>query len=152
MLSKLIGKLRRQPKKTRDNVALGIASTFTFVVASFWLFNIPNTFDGMLSMDSQSSEQTENFMERMGEQTAAVKEALSTNEAASESLKSLVNEYQAAGTSTETAATSTLADTTTASSSSSTRSTSATTTSTPSQQEVRIQTITNSTTSTTTNE
>jgi hypothetical protein len=86
MLSKLIGKLRRQPKKTRDNVALGIASTFTFVVAAFWLFNIPNTFTGMLSMDSQASEQTENFMDKMTEQTAAVKEALSTNDAASESL------------------------------------------------------------------
>jgi len=99
MLRKLIANIRRRPKQTRDNVAFGIASTVTFLVAFVWLVNAPSNFSGMLGVGDADGEQTGGFMEAVSAQTAAVKEAFTGDEAATESVKDLISEYRATGTS-----------------------------------------------------
>lgn len=93
MVRKLIGKIRRQPRHVRENTALGIAASFTFVVAAVWLVNIPATFDGMLGVHKGSEDQMGSFFEKVSSQTAAVKDALAPEEDNPESLKALMDEY-----------------------------------------------------------
>ena len=93
MLRKLIGNIRRQPKRTRDNVALGVASTVTFVVALVWVFNAPTMFSGLTGV-GETAKKEGGFLDTISEQTAAVKDAFSSESAATESIKELIKEAQ----------------------------------------------------------
>jgi hypothetical protein len=98
---KLIGKIRRQPKSRRDNIAFGIASGFTFVIGALWLFNAPNTFSGVLSATDANGNPEPSFFETISSQAAAVRESLRTDSsdgAETESLKELMDEYRASST------------------------------------------------------
>jgi hypothetical protein len=158
MLRKLIGTIRRQPKHTRDNVALGIASTVTFVVAAVWLVNAPATFSGMLGVDTQEN-QTASFFDKMSEQTASVKDAFTDEDSPVASVKDLIAEYQSeivATTSVQSESENTDVLGTTSSEQSGSQETQRFTTEstyeTVEPKEVRIQTVSKSTTSTITNE
>jgi hypothetical protein len=158
MLRKLIGTIRRQPKHTRDNVALGIASTVTFVVAAVWMLNAPATFSGMLGVDGGEG-QTANFFDKMSEQTAAVKEVFTAEDSPAASVKDLIADYQAevsATTSAQSESENTAASATTSSPQSASQQPESFTTDssyeTDKPKEVRIQAISKATTSTTTNE
>jgi len=97
-MRKLIGKIRRQPKQRRDNIALGIASGCTFLVAAFWLFNVPDTFSGLLSAEDTQENSEAGFFDSLSSQAAAVKESFAGTDTATESLKELMNEYRASST------------------------------------------------------
>lgn len=159
MLRKLIGKIRRQPKRTRENISLGIAATFTLAVATVWLVNVPGTFNSMMNVNGSSKDSPEDFFNKVSSQTAAVKEALTPKDSTKESLKDLIEVYKA----DDSVASSTRSEqsSTASSSASSTRRfpaesaesfTSDTPYETEEPQEVRIQAVTKSTTSTATSE
>lgn len=115
MLRKLIGKIRRQPKQTRDNVALGVAATFTFLVAVIWLVSVPGSFGGQLSVGNSAETQTAGFFEQISDQAASVKEAFTAEDSATQSIKEMIEEYQKPDTtasSTQLTATSTATTTT----------------------------------------
>jgi len=160
MLRKLIGNIRRQPKRTRDNVALGVASTVTFVVALVWVFNAPTMFSGLTGV-GETAKKEGGFLDTISEQTAAVKDAFSSESAATESIKELIKEAQepepsvVGGADVRTTSTASIA-TTTSSSSASREAREAFTTESSYQssepKEVRIQTTPAATSSTTTQE
>jgi|GEM_PF-1149208 len=160
---KLIGKIRRQPKQRRDNIAFGIASGFTFLIGALWLFNAPNTFNGVLGTSEAVKSNESGFFETISSQAAAVRESISADSPETESLKALMDEYRASSTQ----ASSTQSVPSAASSTSSTTTTTATPvapketferfgteTSYESKKprEVRIQAVPKATTSTTTSE
>ncbi len=95
MLIRLFRHVRRQSKTVRNNYALGIASTFTGIVALVWLMNnshqsmIPST-DVALSKDNVPFS---NLFKQAKEQFAAIKTA-------STSTEEQINEAEAVSTST----------------------------------------------------
>jgi len=93
---KLIGKIRRQPKQRRDNIAFGIAASFTFAIVTIWMFNVPNTFSGVLSATDSTGEKKAGFFDTLSSQAAALKESISADTSPEpESLKELMDEYRA---------------------------------------------------------
>jgi hypothetical protein len=157
-MRKLIGKIRRQPKQRRANIAFGIATSFTFVVAAIWLFNVPNTFNGALSTAGSPDQAEEGFFDRLGSQAAAVKDSISSDSSVNESLKELMDEYSASSTqasSTQPAlvsASSTGTTTSAAPRESFERFTTDTSYEAEKPREIRIQAVPKATTSTTTSE
>jgi hypothetical protein len=97
-MRKLIGKMRRQPKHRRDTIALGIASGFTLLVATIWLYNVPSTLNRALSTADSPESREEGFFDTLGSQAAAVKESVPAAASIKESLKALVDEYRASST------------------------------------------------------
>lgn len=103
-MRKLIGKIRRQPKPRRENIAFGIAASFTFLVVTIWMFNAPDRFNGVLSTVDSSQNKEEGFFNTIGSQAAALKESLketiNVDDSATEtdSMKKLMEEYRAPGT------------------------------------------------------
>ncbi len=55
MIKHLLKNIRKKPKAVRDNIAMGIAGTFTALVFSFWLYNVPEKFSAIQENDNESS-------------------------------------------------------------------------------------------------
>jgi|AntRauTorckE6833_2_1112554.scaffolds.fasta_scaffold31068_2 hypothetical protein len=95
-MRKLIGKIRRQSKQRRDNIAFGIAVSFTVVVVAIWMFNVPNTFSNVFSAKDSADDEKERFFDTLSSQAAAVKESFSEgNSSTTEPFKELMDEYRA---------------------------------------------------------
>jgi len=157
-MRKLIGKIRRQPKQRRDSIAFGIAASFTFLVVTIWLFNVPNTFSGVLSTTGSTEKTQEGFFDKINSQAAAVKESIGGDGSATESLKELMDEYRASSTpasstsSTQVSASSTATTTPAAPRESRERFTTDSSYEAKKPKEIRIQTVPTATSSTTTSE
>jgi|AntRauTorcE11897_2_1112592.scaffolds.fasta_scaffold02923_7 hypothetical protein len=160
-MRKLIGKIRRQPKQRRDNIAFGIAASFTFAVVAIWMFSVPDTFSGVLSATDSAGEEEAGFFDTLSSQAAAVKESFSTdnsNSSTTESLNELMDEYRASSAqasstqSTPVRASSTASTTPAALGESREQFTTDTSYGAEKPREVRIQAVAKATTSTTTSE
>jgi len=97
-MRKLIGRIRRQSKQTRDNIAFGIASGFTCVVVTMWLFTVPSMFSNVLTSADSAQSTQEGFFDKISSQAAAVKESIGSTESATDSLEELMAEYQSSST------------------------------------------------------
>lgn len=78
-MRKIFQHIRRQPKSVRDNYALGVAGSFTFVVMLLWLVALPS--EGLLDEPEIATEKITPFATLMTEskkQFAALKAALNT--------------------------------------------------------------------------
>ena len=78
MIKRLIKNIRRQPKHTRDKIALGVAGSFTAVIFAVWVYNVP----ARLSAISQEHEKDtapvfSQLFDQIGSQLSSVKEAVS---------------------------------------------------------------------------
>ncbi|MCB9812054.1 hypothetical protein H6778_00125 [Candidatus Nomurabacteria bacterium] len=78
MLKRLIRQIRQKPKGVRDNIALGTAGVFTFLVFTVWLYHAPSRFtsEASLSRDDGTAGFTQIF-DTLQEQVANVKESVS---------------------------------------------------------------------------
>lgn len=159
-MRKLIGKIRRQPKPRRENIAFAIAASFTFLVVTIWMFNTPNRFNGVLTTVDSSQNNEDGFFSTIGSQAAALKESLketiNVDDSATEteSMKKLMEEYRASsaqGSSTQSVPIN-ASSTATTSPKSVERFTTDSSYESETPREVRIQAVTKSTTSSTTSE
>ncbi len=80
MLKSFIRKIRTKPKHVRDQYALGIAGTFTTLVALLWLFGAPGTsLDDDLITNSYEVDEKKpfgDFLDYAKDQIASVKESV----------------------------------------------------------------------------
>ena len=78
-MRKLFQHIRRQPKNVRDNYALGIAGSFTLVVALLWVVAFPS--EGLLDEPEITTEKLTPFATLLSEskkKMAAIKDAMNT--------------------------------------------------------------------------
>lgn len=54
MVKQLLKDLRKKPKNTRDNIALGVAGFFTGIVAIVWMYHLPSMYSSVESKDDDS--------------------------------------------------------------------------------------------------
>lgn len=79
MIKSLIKNIRRQPKATRDKIALGVAGLFTTAVFMIWLYHMPTKISS-IAAEHQSDESSPGFSQlfkEIGGQISSVKEAIS---------------------------------------------------------------------------
>lgn len=108
MIRSLIGKIRRQPKAVRNNIAFGIAGTFTACVFMVWAYQLPSRLSEVTEVTGGAEEVGifSQIFDQLGEQVATVKESFPDNaveEGEENPLDSLVAEYRASSTSSTTA-------------------------------------------------
>lgn len=79
MIKRILRNLRMKPKSVRNNIALGIAGTFTALVFSVWLYHFPNKITSLTEFSqSNKNENTAEFTDFFGQ----VKDQIATlNEA-----------------------------------------------------------------------
>ncbi len=78
-MRKIFQHIRRQPKNIRDNYALGIAGSFTFIVMLLWVVALPS--EGLLDEPEIAAEKLTPFATLVAEskkKIAAIKETLNT--------------------------------------------------------------------------
>lgn len=81
MIKRLIKNLRQQSKSTRDVVALGLASVFTAVVATVWLYNQPARLFELKDVSLTEEEPAfSGFFSGFKDQFAAVGQSSGNNE------------------------------------------------------------------------
>jgi len=77
MIRSTLIKIRRKPKYVRDNIALGIAGTFTAAVFAVWFLNTPTEFlQKGAAVAEESPRAFSTFFQQIGKQFASVKESL----------------------------------------------------------------------------
>jgi hypothetical protein len=80
MLKRLIKNIRQQPKGTRDKIAFGIAGGFTACLLTIWIYQMPARMSAISgSHDDGSSQVFSQFFDEIGDQFAAVKDAIPEN-------------------------------------------------------------------------
>jgi hypothetical protein len=79
MIRRFLLYLRQKPKPFRDNVAVGVAVSFTAVVALIWSTGVPERFETIARTSIEASEQPifSQFSSKIGEQLAQVKQVVS---------------------------------------------------------------------------
>ncbi|MEN9922276.1 MAG: hypothetical protein RL097_553 [Candidatus Parcubacteria bacterium] len=79
MIKRILRNLRTKPKSVRNNIALGIAGTFTALVFSVWLYHFPNKISSLTEFSqSNKNKNTAEFTDFFGQ----VKDQIATlNEA-----------------------------------------------------------------------
>lgn len=79
MIKRLLRNIRQKPKAVRDNIALGIAGTFTAIVFSIWVYHFPSKIAALTdSTQSDKGEESPAFTDFFGEikdQIATLNEA-----------------------------------------------------------------------------
>lgn len=75
MIKRLLRNLRQKPKAVRDNIALGIAGVFTFIVGSFWLYNFPATHSLSTALEADDDPAFSGLFSDFKEQVATIKES-----------------------------------------------------------------------------
>ncbi len=78
-MRKIFQHIRSQPKSVRDNYALGIAGSFTFVVMLLWVVALPS--EGLLDEPAVATEKITPFATLVAEskkKIAAIKDSLNT--------------------------------------------------------------------------
>ncbi|MBP6924039.1 MAG: hypothetical protein KBC62_00160 [Candidatus Pacebacteria bacterium] len=87
-------KLRKKPKHVRDNVAFGVASGFTFMVAIAWFLV---GFGGESKSPEITTEETNGafstLLKQIQEQVATVKEGVKEDTKASSTMSSVTGEW-----------------------------------------------------------
>jgi len=74
MIKSFLIKLRQKPKHVRQQVALGVASVFTAVVAIFWLTSLPDTVKVLSNAAPEGANAFSSFTDKINEQIEAAKE------------------------------------------------------------------------------
>lgn len=75
MIKRLLRNLRQKPKIVRDNIALGIASTFTFIVGSFWLYNFSAIHGVNTASETKNTPAFSGLFSDFKDQIATIKES-----------------------------------------------------------------------------
>ncbi len=103
MLINLIKKARRQPKPVRDKIAMTIAGAFTFGIFLFWVVNLPAR--NMAIMEQKTGDNSSifaNLFDQIGGQVSNIKESINASSTATstkeEAEDAMVNDYLATTT------------------------------------------------------
>jgi len=78
MIKRFLRNLRQKPKGVRDNIALGIAGTFTAIVFMVWLHHFPSKAAVLTSQEQTKADEKPGFAGIFGdfkEQLASLKES-----------------------------------------------------------------------------
>jgi len=76
MIKHLVKKIRRQPKGVRDNIALGIAATFTAFIFVIWLYHLPVRNAALVENKQDESSSFSQLLGGVSDQVSAIKEAV----------------------------------------------------------------------------
>lgn len=80
MIRKTILKIRRQPKYVRNNIAMGLAGSFTAVVFVIWAYHIPSQLDEIDNgKNANENGLMSQFMDNVGKQVSSIKDAIPEN-------------------------------------------------------------------------
>lgn len=81
MIKSFIRNIRRQPKWKRDNIAFGIAGTFTAVIFVVWLYHMPARISAISnkSSDDKSSASFSQLFSEVKSQASTIKASVSGN-------------------------------------------------------------------------
>jgi predicted PurR-regulated permease PerM len=74
MIKSLLIKLRQKPKHVRQQVALGVATVFTSIVAIFWLTSLPNTVKSISSAVPEGANAFSSFTDKINDEIQTVKD------------------------------------------------------------------------------
>lgn len=79
MIKSFLIKLRQKPKHVRQQVAFGVAATFTAIVGLFWLASIPQTFQNIGSGVSSGANTFDTFRESLDKEINSAKQRQELN-------------------------------------------------------------------------
>ncbi|MCA9358468.1 hypothetical protein KC902_04370 [Candidatus Kaiserbacteria bacterium] len=85
MIKRFLRHLRQQPKGVRDNIALGVAVSFTAVVVFGWMYSLPMKIADRMERLASGNEEKPGFtalFKGIKDQVAEVADAVDTDEAA----------------------------------------------------------------------
>ena len=88
-MKNLIIKIRKKPKEVKNKIAFTVASVFTFIVFSFWAYNLPiKNNAGTISQNPDVATKEEGvfsgFFDGLSDQIATVKESVKELESEAE--------------------------------------------------------------------